>query len=53
MSPLIIDLRGITVDLLQPTDNPVLADAIREAAGPAPEGDGAGYDNHGGFGNKL
>jgi hypothetical protein len=46
MAPLTLDLQGVTVDLLRPTDNPLLADALRTATDPAPRrGDGAGFDN--------
>lgn len=45
MSPL-IDLQGITIDLLRPTDSPVLTEALREAASATrPVAAGAGFDN--------
>jgi hypothetical protein len=46
MPPLAIDLHGVTSDLLLPTDNPVLADAVLKAIDPKqPMGGGAGFDN--------
>lgn len=46
MSPLIIDLRGVTPDLLRSADNPVLRDAVREAVSTTrPVADGAGFEN--------
>jgi hypothetical protein len=46
MPPLTIDLRGVTPDLLCSADNPVLAEAVREAVSQTrPTRDGAGFDN--------
>jgi hypothetical protein len=41
-----IDLRGVTPDLIEPTDNPALTAALMEAIEPSqPMVDGAGFDN--------
>lgn len=46
MRSLTIDLRNVTPDLLQPTDNPVLTAAVEEAIKPArPMVDGAAFEN--------
>jgi hypothetical protein len=46
MRPLIIDLQGVTPDLLQPTDNPVLTAAVADAINPVrPMVDGASFEN--------
>ena len=46
MRPLIIDLQSVTPDLLQPTDNPILAAAVEEAINPThPMVDGASFEN--------
>jgi hypothetical protein len=46
MQPLSIDLQGVTSELLQPTDNPALTDAMQEAINPTyPLADGAGFEN--------
>jgi hypothetical protein len=46
MQPLVIDLQGVTPDLLQPTDNPVLKGALEEAINPTCSiADGATFQN--------
>jgi hypothetical protein len=46
MPPLTIEIQGLAPDLLDPSDNPVLADAIQEAINPTrPMPDGAGFQN--------
>ena len=46
MQPLTINLQGVTTNLLQPTDTPVLAAAIEEATKPTHRMvDGRGFDN--------
>lgn len=46
MTPLGIDLRGITPDLLRPTDSSALTNAVQEAISPTrPMVDGGGFEN--------
>lgn len=46
MSPSAIDLDGVTLGQLHPTDNPALTYVMRMALSPAqPAVDGAGFDN--------
>jgi hypothetical protein len=46
MTSPIIDLRGVTPDLIEPTDKPALTATLMEAIKPSqPMVDGAGFDN--------
>jgi hypothetical protein len=46
MKTLTIDPRGITLDLLRPTDSSALTDVVREAVSRTRSmDDGAGFDN--------